>query len=364
MTAAAAETRAGRVAHHFALAGELVAVEHFAGGHINGSWRLTTAGGRRYLLQRINERVFPEPRKVMENVVRVTDHLAASLVREDVPDAARRSLTLVRTQEGDAWYVDADGGTWRLFDFIEATTSVQRATEAGEAYEAARAFGQFQRRLADFQGPRLHETIPGFHDTPRRLAALERAVKADAAGRLSRVRPEVEALRARRALAEVLLGPHRRGEMPERIVHNDAKIANVLFDAATGEARCVVDLDTVMPGLALYDFGDMARSMAGSAEEDGTGGPVTVLEDQFEALGRGYLDVMGGPLTPTERTLLVDAACLITYEQAMRYLTDYLQGDRYYRIASPDQNLDRTRAQLALLEAFLQAVPALRRRLR
>ena len=262
---------AAAAARAFALPDGDVRVEPFAGGgHITASWLVTVLGdaprGRRYLLQRLNTHVFTRPALVMENVARVTGFLADTLASE--PDAERRALRLVPTRDGAMWHVDGAGGWWRVFHFVEGTVTRETARSADEAYEAARAFGRFQRALGTWSSPRLHETIPGFHDTPGRVAALERAAARDAAGRVHEARAELETLLARRGLAHALAEAHTRGDAPERVVHNDAKIANVLLDAHTGEGMCVVDLDTVMPGLSLYDFGDLARSMSSEAAED------------------------------------------------------------------------------------------------
>ena len=356
-----------RLAAGFALPSEVAVAERFGRGHINESWLIvarTETREARYLLQRINDHVFPQPALVMDNIVRVTAHLAEVLAREGVADAERRTLTLVPTRDGAWYHVDETNGHWRLFHFIERAVARECAADARAAYLAARAFGEFQRRLGDYRGPPLHETIPRFHHTPDRLAALERAIEADRHHRCAAARPEIGLAMAHRSLASVLLDHHSRGAIPERVVHNDAKVSNVLFDASTGEALCVVDLDTVMAGLALYDFGDMARSMVTFAAEDETDLTlVTVQLDMFEAIARGYLDGAGNLLSATERGLLVAAARVITYEQGVRFLTDFLSGDGYYRTERPGHNLDRCRNQFALLEALNQAEPELRRRL-
>jgi hypothetical protein len=356
-----------RLAVNFALPGDVVTAERFGGGHINESWLIVAGDAShraRYLLQRINDHVFQRPALVMENIVRVTLHLAEVLEREGVPDAERRTLTLVPTRDGMWYCIDETHGHWRLFHFIERAFARESAANAREAYRAARAFGEFQRRLGYYRGPPLHETIPRFHHTPDRLAALEQAVEADTHHRCAAARPEIDLAMAHRSLSSLLLDHHSRGAISERIVHNDAKVSNVLFDASTGEALCVVDLDTVMPGLALYDFGDMARSMATFAAEDETDLTlVTVQLDMFEAIAHGYLDGAGDLLLSAERGLLVAAARVITYEQGVRFLTDFLSGDGYYRTDRPGHNLDRCRAQFALLEALTRAEPELVARL-
>jgi Ser/Thr protein kinase RdoA (MazF antagonist) len=349
------------VLEQFALPGPVTSVEPFTGGHINDSW-LVTAGPARFLLQRLNGSVFPRPDHVMENFARVTAHLGEALEREQVRDAERRALTLVSTHTGKPAHIDAAGAYWRALRFIEGAIARDRATTDAEAYEAGRAFGRFQRLLANYDGPRLHETIPDFHHTPRRVEALERAIAVDRRQRRTGARPEIETVLRNRPLATALLDRQARGDLVERVVHNDAKMPNVLLDATTGEGLCVVDLDTVMPGLALYDFGDMARTMASDVAEDATElDAVTVHADRFAALARGYLEGSGLPGEEGEPALLVTAARVITYEQAVRFLTDYLEGDRYYRTAYSQHNLQRCRAQLALLDAFTTTESALTR---
>ena len=336
------------VVARFAIDAPVVAVEPFSGpaGHINASYVVTTPRGGRFFLQRLNRHVFPDLDALMENVARVTRHVGGP-------------LRLVPTREGLAWARDDQGDVWRLYGFIEGAVGRTMAS-AADAERAARAFGAFQRALADLPAPRLHETIPHFHDTPRRLESFECAVQRDSAGRAAEARKEIAQVQGRRELAAVLVKAAASGTVPERIVHNDAKLANVLFDAASGEALCVVDLDTVMPGLALFDFGDLVRSMATRAAEDERDTSRVRLEPElFESIARGYVAATRELLTPAERELLVPAAQVIVFEQAVRFLIDHLDGDRYYRIARPGQNLDRGRTQLALLEALLAAERAL-----
>jgi hypothetical protein len=359
------EADAAAVVARFAVEGRLLALESHTSGLINHSWVAafeTATGRRRYLLQQINRHVFHHPDDVMENMDRVTRQVAASLAREGVPDAGRRVLSLVATREGASHHVDAHGETWRLVPWIEGTRSTEHASSEAEAGETARAFGRFLAQLRDLPGPPLHETIPGFHDTPARLAAFEQRVAADRVSRRAGCRAEVEALLDRRPLAAALAGPAARGEIPVRPAHNDAKIANVLFDLRTGEGLCVVDLDTVMPGLSLHDFGDLARStVSDSAEDEPDLSRVLVRVPVFAALARGFVDGAGDALSPAERALLVTGAEVIVYEQALRFLGDHLDGDRYYRTTRPGHNLDRTRTQIRLLEGLEARGPELRR---
>ena len=336
-----ADAALSSVAARFAIGSGMVTVEPFTGpaGHINASYVVRNPRGR-FFLQRLNTDVFRDHPRLMENVARVTEHLAGP-------------LRLVPARDGASYVADDQGGVWRMYAYIENGAPVVGAPSGPDVGRAAGAFGAFQRALADLPGPRLHETIPSFHDTPRRLEALERAVESDTAARAASVRAEIDQIRGCRHLAPVLVEAAARGAVPERVVHNDAKLANVLFDAASGDALCVVDLDTVMPGLALYDFGDLVRSMATRAAEDERDiGRVRLEPELFESVACGYIAATRELLTQAERELLVPAAQVIVYEQAVRFLIDHLEGDRYYRIARPGHNLDRCRTQLALLAAL------------
>jgi len=348
----------------FAVPGTRLPLEPHTSGLINHSWIATfetLSGRRRFVLQQVNRHVFHHPDEVMENMVRVTGHLAARLAREGTPEAGRRVLSFVPTHEGVSHHVDAAGETWRLVPWVEGTRATERASTEAEARETARAFGRFLAHLEDLPGPPLHETILAFHDTPGRLVAFERAVAADRLARVSGCRREIEALRDRRALAFALAEPAARGDIPVRPTHNDAKIANVLFDATSGEGLCVVDLDTVMPGLAPYDFGDLARSTVSDSDEDERDlSRVAVRVPVFEALARGFVEGAGASLSPAERSLLVTGAEVIVFEQAIRFLGDHLDGDRYYRTTRPGHNLDRARTQLRLLESLETKGPELR----
>ncbi len=340
---------------HYALPGPITRIEPLAGGHINDSFVLTCTAGddtERFILQRINERVFPRPHDVVENIRRVTEHIRAALRRSGIADIDRRVLTLLPTRTG-AYAVAVGGGVWRLVRYIDGARAPQAVGTPRQAEQAGRAFGAFQRLLADYDGPRLVETIPDFHNTPLRFEALDRVVAEDPCQRVRHCRAEIAFVRDRRALAGVLLEAHRAGRIPERIVHNDAKISNVLLDADRDEWLCVVDLDTVMPGLSLFDFGDMVRSMTSpSAEDERDLSRVAVRPELLAALARGYLAEAAAFLTPTERGHLLTAGKLITLEQAVRFLADYLAGDRYYRTTRPGQNLDRCRTQIRLIESL------------
>ena len=349
------------IARSFRLGGEITAIAPVPGGHINESYRVdvqAAAGeAHSFLLQRLNPDVFQRPDLVMENVARVTRHLTVAARAAGRPSPV---ATLVLTDHGADWLADAAGDVWRMLVFVPGAVVRERAESPADCAAAGRAFGEFLRLLADWEGPPLHETIPGFHDTRARLLRLDEAVRADSCGRVAGARSAIAAAAEHRALADVLPPLLANGEVPLRVTHNDAKLANVLLDARTGTPVCVVDLDTVMPGSALYDFGDLVRSTVSSTPEDEEDrSRVAVNLEFFAALARGYVGAAGAVLTPRERDLLVFAGQLITFEQAARFLTDHLAGDRYYRIARPGHNLSRARSQLALLGSLVDQAPAL-----
>ena len=345
--------RAADAAARFATDGPVRAVRPHSGGHIHASFIVETPT-RRWLLQRLNTSVFPRPDLVMANVAAVTAHLAAR---------GERTLTFVPARDGAPLAFDDDGTPWRMFEFIEGAVTRETARDEHDAASAAHAFGRFLRALADYAGPPLHETIPGFHDTAARVAALDRAIAADAAGRAAGARAAVDAIaRHRDALTGAFARARALGDARLRIAHLDAKIANVLFDARSGDALCVVDLDTVMPGLSLHDFGDLVRSMVSPAAEDEPD-PARVHADpaRYAAILRGYLHGAGPVLGAAERARLPEGAEAMVFEQAVRFLTDHLEGDRYYRTARPGHNLERARAQLALLDSLVEQRGAFRR---
>jgi Ser/Thr protein kinase RdoA (MazF antagonist) len=342
---------APRLAVRFAVGRAPAQVARHPGGHINDSFRVDAPAGA-FLLQRLNPRVFPAAIGVMENVANVTAHLTAKA------DARWRMMELMPTMDGGRWTIDEFGACWRMFRFVEGTAT-ETTESVAQAREAGRAFGAFAALLADYDGPPLHETIRGFHDTRRRFEQLEDAARRDPRQRLAGAHADLDALLAERAVTDVLPGLVAQGAIPVRIAHNDAKIANVLFDPA-GRAVGVVDLDTVMPGLYLHDVGDMLRSMASAADEDERDLARVVARPAFvAAVLEGYLESAGAVLTPRERELLVFAGRVITLEQAVRFLADHLDGDRYYRITRAGQNLDRARAQLALYRSLTDQEEAL-----
>lgn len=336
------------VAEMFLLHGDFLEAVPYGSGHINDTYAAVfDQGGTRvrYIFQRINHRVFQNPVALMDNIQRVTAHLQTKLPREK----SRRALTLIPARDGRPFHRDAAGHYWRCYLFIEGARTYDAVQSPRQAYEAARAFGRFQELLADLPPPRLHETIPDFHHTPKRLAALEAALAADVAGRVRDCGPEIEFVMQRRALTCALLD----AGLPERITHNDTKLNNVMLDDATGEGVCVIDLDTVMPGLALYDFGDQVRTTTSPAKEDERDlSKVGLRREMFEALARGYLETAGRFLTREEKRLLVVAGKVITLEIGIRFLTDFLAGDVYFKVHRPGHNLDRCRTQFQLVASI------------
>jgi len=337
------------IASHFSFEGEFVSAEAISAGHINDSFRTYfrgSSGMRDYFLQRINHHIFTNPAALMQNIERVTKHIASKST-----NPARSAMLLIPTRKGEVFLTHSSGTFWRSFPFLDSAHPGSAVESPHQACQAAFAFGQFQRQLADLPGVRLHETIPNFHNTPLRFAAFEKSLTADAANRANEAQDVITFASSRQSIAGALLAAN----LPERVTHNDTKFNNVLLDDATEEVLCVVDLDTVMPGLAGYDFGDLVRTAATTAAEDE---PdllrVSIDLKFFEALAQGYLTAAQGFLTQAERDTLPLAGKLITFEQGLRFLTDHLNGDIYYKIDHPGHNLERARAQFRLVESIEQ----------
>lgn len=349
------------VLRQFTLAGSYVSTAPYGSGHINDTYVVHCDEGRsapkRYIAQRINHNIFKNVPALMENVQRVTAHLGAKT------GPRSRALALVSATDGRAVVQDAFGGWWRLYHFVEGAHTVDRVTSEAEAREAARAFGDFQAQLADLPGGRLQETIPNFHHTRSRFENFRRALAEDKVGRAREVKPEIDFAFSREADADVLLSLLAKGQVSERVTHNDTKINNVMLDDATNRAVAVIDLDTVMPGLPLYDFGEMMRTSASStAEDDPQAENMALVVPYFRVLVEGYLaSAVGGVLNATERAHLAFAGKLMTYENGLRFLTDYLQGDTYYKIRHARHNLDRCRTQFALVRSIEAQQEAIRR---
>jgi len=349
----------------FRIEGTFVEAAPYGSGHINDTYAAVYAQGGtnvRYIHQRINHTIFKQPIQLMENVQRVTEHQHRILRASGAPDAERRALTLIPSRDGQPWHRDPDGNIWRTYRFIEGASTHDVIQNEEQAFQTARAFGAFQGQLATLGGARLHETIPGFHHTPSRFATLEKAIAADTANRAATCRAEIDFCLRQKSWVGRLVEAQARGEIPERVTHNDTKLNNVMIDHVTGEGICVIDLDTVMPGLALYDFGDMVRTSTSPAKEDELDlSKVTMRMPYFEALVRGYLATARSFLTKAERDALAFSGKLITFEIGVRFLTDYLQGDVYFKIHRPAHNLDRCRTQFRLTESIAQQEEAMNR---
>lgn len=336
--------------------GDMADVQPHGSGHINDTFKVTfsMAGASvHYLLQRINHKIFKDPSALMDNILRVTDHLRLKLSQRGCPDVTRHSLCVVKTRDAKPCYQAPDGNWWRMYLFVEGAVTHDKVESVHQAYEAARAYARFQLLLADLPAPRLHETIPDFHNTPLRLKALQDVIQRDPCNRAVGVKNEIAFVERRAAICGRLLERFARGEIPERITHNDTKFNNVMLDEKTWEGICVVDLDTVMPGLALYDFGDMVRSATASAAEDEQDlSKIRMRMEMFEALTSGYLSEASAFLNQAEREEMVFSARLITLMIGMRFLTDYLQGDTYFKIKRPSHNIDRCRSQFKMVESM------------
>lgn len=339
---------------NFNIDGEYIGYYLSNDGHINNTFVLEFDDGlgkiKSYLLQLINTNVFKNPDELMENIVGVTEYLR-KIVVDNGGDPERECLNVYFTSDGKPYYRDADGNCWRCYNFITGAHSCQ-SIDAPETFaNAARAFGKFQCLLADYPSETLHETIPNFHNTLSRFADFEKAVSDNIAGRADSVRDEIDFVLARRGDAGVLVKLLEKGKLPLRVTHNDTKLNNVMFDNETDEGICVIDLDTVMPGLSLYDFGDSIRFGANTAAEDEKDlSKVSLSLPLYREYTAGYLSTAGQSLTPTEVEYLPFSAKLMTFECGMRFLTDYLNGDTYFRIAYDDHNLDRCRTQFRLVE--------------
>lgn len=319
----------------------------YGNGHINDTFLVTA--DKRYLVQRINTAVFTRPAELMANILGVTEHIRAK-IREQGGDTERATLVFLKTLTGESFFCDSNGFAWRVCAFCEGTVTHERIENAHDFYTCGKAFGGFQQLLADYPAWQLTESIANFHNTPWRYENLMKAAEADAVGRLADVLPEIEFARARKDFCETLERARMAGTLPLRVTHNDTKLNNILFDEVTGDPVCVIDLDTVMPGYSVNDFGDSIRFGANTAAEDETDlAKVTLDLDLFSAYTKGFLEGCNGSLTDTEIGLLPEGAIMMTLECGMRFLTDHLEGDVYFRIHRENHNLDRARNQFALV---------------
>ncbi len=343
------------ISNAFQVYGDFVSGCPHGSGHINDTYKVTySVGGAplSYLLQRINHHVFTQPANVQQNILRVTRHIASKLIAKGESDISRRTLTLILTRDGEPVYHDAEGNWWRMYIFVEGASTYDQIQSTAQAELVGEAFADFQNMVADLTEPRLHETIPHFHNTVKRYEALQAAIQKDAFNRAKDVKAEIDFVTARADTFGRLLERSAKGEIPERVTHNDTKLNNVMLDDKTGKGICVIDLDTVMPGLALYDFGDMCRtSTANAAEDEQDLSKVYSRMDMFEALATGYC--RGAKfLTQGEKEELAFSARLITMTIGIRFLTDYLSGDVYFHIKRPRHNVDRCRTQLKMVKSM------------
>jgi len=350
------EKQLQEISKKFQIYGEILHAETLKIGHINETYSATYSQGGtrvRYIHQKINRNVFKNPEAVMKNVMRVTSHIRKKLEARNVRDLTRRSLIVIPTREGKSYYLNGGEDVWRTFLFIEGVETFESVHSPEQARQAGRAFGEFQHLLVDLPGERLLETIPEFHNTRKRFTALQQAIAKDHYNRAREAAPEIEFALHREDLVDVILNAMAKRKVPERITHNDTKFNNVMMDVLTGEAMCVVDLDTVMPGCALYDFGDMIRTTTSPTLEDEQDlAKVKMQMPMFRSLAEGYLSAANQFLTHTEKSLIAFSGKLITFEIGIRFLTDYLSGDRYFRIHRPAHNLDRCRTQFKLVESI------------
>ena len=348
---------------HFAAHGDFVDAAPYGSGHINDTIAVNASlSGTpvRYLLQRLNHHVFKKPIELMENVERVLRHQQAKLKEQDHPEASRNAMTLVYNNDGKSYYQDEETYVWRCYLFVENAQGYDIIETEEQATEAAKAFGNFQKLLADLPGERLHETIPNFHNTPARLARLEEVIALDPQGRAASVKAELDFIFDRKEDTEKLLKLNAEGLIPERITHNDTKLNNVLLDDKTQEGICVIDLDTTMPGLGLYDFGDLIRtSTSPAAEDEKDVSKVKMQMNMFEALVKGYVGATKEVLTPTEVDNLSFGGKIITLETAIRFITDFIEGDVYFKTKYADHNLDRCRTQIALVKSIESQLDAM-----
>ena len=348
-----AETMLQEVLAAFDFGAPVVGALRYGQGHINDTFvvhtQLEDASCRRFILQRMSAAAFKRPDQLMENIMGVTEYLGREIESRG-GDREREALRVIRPRNGEPYYTDSANGAWRVYPFVEDTICYQTAETPALFAASGRAFGHFQRLLQGYPAQTLHETIPHFHDTEDRLAKLKAALAADKLGRAAECRPELDFVLAREADCSVALQALRDGVLPLRVTHNDTKLNNVLMDRDSGEGLCIIDLDTVMPGLSINDFGDSIRFGANhSAEDEKDLSKVNLDVSLFETYTQAFLEGAGGTLTAAEIDYLPWGAKLMTFECGIRFLTDYLEGDVYFHTTRDGQNLDRCRTQFKLV---------------
>lgn len=327
--------------------GEMVSCKRYGSGHINDTFKLVC--GRPYILQRMNDDIFKDPVSLMRNIEGVTTFLRQEVIKNG-GDPDRETLNLVKTKDRNSFYVDSKGNYWRMYLFIEGATCYNLVEKPEDFYQSGKAFGHFQRLLSRYPAKELSETIPGFHDTPKRFERFKKVVEEDICHRAADVQQEIQFVMDRGNDMGLAMDMLAKGELPLRVTHNDTKLNNIMIDDVTGEAICIIDLDTVMPGLSIFDFGDSIRFGANTAEEDETDlAKVSLSLPLFEIYTKGFLEGCAGSLTEAEIWMLPQGARLMTLECGMRFLTDYLEGDVYFKTSREEHNLDRCRTQFGLV---------------
>lgn len=344
--------------------GTLLRCAPYGNGHINDTFLLVFdmygMGRLQIILQRLNTEVFPHPDKLMENVIGVTSFLQKKITAAG-GDSSRETLTLIPAVSGKLYYVDSMGGYWRAYQFISDATCYERVSKKEDFYESARLFGQFQQMLSDYPIDSLHEIIPGFHDTRARFSQFQKALAEDVCHRAAEAAEEISFACTYEHLCDIFPSLIASGELPLRVTHNDTKLNNLMFDNRTGKGLCIIDLDTIMPGLLAYDFGDAIRFGANTAAEDEKRLHMVSLDfSLYESYAKGFTDGCGQTMTERERAMLPDGAMVMTYECGLRFLTDYLSGDVYFKTSRPEHNLDRCRTQFALLADMEKKLPQMR----
>ena len=344
--------RAIEIILHFRVQGRVISCEAFGSGHINSTFRVTlddNGANREFILQMINTSVFKNPDKLMENYIGVTRFLRKK-AQASGGDPDRETLNLIKTLDGKYYHVTDDGQYWRLMLFVADSISYDKVERPEQFYDSAKAFGNFQRLLADYPAETLHETIPNFHNTPDRYSKLLASAEADPCGRKQEVLAELDFVREREAFVSTLEDAFADGRLPLKVTHNDTKLNNILFDKKSGKPICVIDLDTIMPGYSVNDFGDSIRFGATTAAEDEADlSKVNFDINLYELYVKGFIEGASGGLSDGEIELLPIGAIMMTLECGMRFLTDYLDGDLYFRTTRPKQNLDRARNQFKLV---------------
>lgn len=334
----------------FGTGSEITSVGQITAGLINATYLIETDKAEKYILQKINTFVFKNPAELMENIVGVTKYLAAS-IEKDGGDSKRGTLNFVKNSNGKFFYTDENGGAWRMYYYVDDAFTYNKAESSENLKSAGESFGRFMKLLAGYPADTLHETIVNFHNTPSRYQDFLKAVEADVKGRRAKVEAEIKFVTDREADTRKLTDLLAKGEIPLRVTHNDTKLNNVLFDKDSKKSICVIDLDTIMPGLAGYDFGDSIRSGANAANEDEADlSKVFVNFDFYESYVDGYLSQTADSLNDKEIENLAFSAKLMTFECGMRFLTDYLNGDVYFRTTYPEHNIVRARNQFKLIE--------------